>query len=150
MGVIIQTDGFPTTIAFSADNTLLPLVVQEKSITPFGITGRGGIQIDTMRSVALISRVPKKLKDLHACTMTVVYATSAKARIFAIVNTVQLALITYPDASFETVYGWIDDFKPNAQKEGEQPTAELTFIASNNNPVLGNLPTSEVTPTWPV
>jgi hypothetical protein len=45
----------------------------------------------------------------------------------------QQITITFPDLSTVTFWGWLDTFTPGDLSEGEQPTAEITVIPSNQD-----------------
>jgi len=49
------------------------------------------------------------------------------------VNQNQEIVLTYPDGETLTFWGWLDGYAPNEMSEGEQPTAEVTVICSNQN-----------------
>jgi hypothetical protein len=51
----------------------------------------------------------------------------------AMVQVNQEITITYPDSSTWVFWGFIDEFTPNALVEGEQPTANITVIPSNQD-----------------
>ena len=123
------TDGFSTTISFAQG----AITVEEISVTPPGVEGGGENDTTTMQNSAWRTRQPKKLKTLSESSVTVSYDVAAYSQIIAQVNVNQLITITFPDATTLAFWGWIDTFVPGELVEGEQPTAEMTIIPSNQN-----------------
>lgn len=125
-------DGFKTLYTFS----LRPNVkFYEIEVTPPGISGGGENDTTTMRNEEWRTRQPKKLKTLSNSTATVSYDTEVfnEAEVLAMINVNQLITVTFPDGSGYTFWGWLDEFTPGAHVEGEQPTADITIIPSNQN-----------------
>ena len=123
-------DGFATLIGFDLGPTLK---IYEKEVTPPGMSGGGANDTTTMRNTSLRTKAPKKLKTMDNMTATVAYDPEVYDSLFDMVNQNQEITITFPDDSTLVVWGWLDEFKPNAIKEGEQPTAMITVICSNQN-----------------
>jgi hypothetical protein len=124
------TDGFSTLMHFSQDNTV---EVEEISVTPPGVEGGGENDTSTMQNTAWRTRQPKSLKTLAESSITVSYDVAAYTKIMAMVNVNQYISIIFPDGSTLGFYGWIDTFVPGELVEGEQPTAEMTIIPSNQD-----------------
>ena len=131
----IQTDGFSTTIAFSASESgvLLTTFMKEQELTPPGIAGGGENDTSSMRNIEWRTKQPKSLKSLTDSAITVFYDPAILDELVATVNVNQSIVITYPDDSTLTFWGWIDEWSPNPQVEGEPPTADMTIVASNQN-----------------
>lgn len=123
-------DGHSTTIAFSADSSVN---FWEKEVTPPGWSGGGANDTTTMRNSTLRTMSPKQLKTLSEASFTAAYDPVVYDEIKAMINVNQQITITFPDSSTLLFWGWIDEFTPNANVEGEQPTAEITIIPSNQN-----------------
>lgn len=121
-------DGFATTISFPSHASIK---FYEKTVTPPGVSGEGAIDTTTMLNTTYRTRKPKSLKTLTDSSVTVAYDPAVYPEILAIINDNQLITITYPDTSTLVFYGWVDSFVPGAQTEGEQPTAEVSIISSN-------------------
>lgn len=123
-------DGFSTIITLAN----LPLVkLFEKTVTPPGMTAGGPIDTTTMRNVAWRTSSPKQLKSLTPAQAEVAYATDAYPEIFAQIGIVQLITITFPDLAYLTFYGWLEEFTPGANTEGEQPTATISIQVGNRD-----------------
>lgn len=123
-------DGFPTTIAFAnAPN----ISFWEKEITPPGFSGGGANDTTTMRNTAWRTKAPKKLLSLTDVTGTAAYDPKIYNDIVAQGNKNQQMTTLFADGSKLQYYGWLDEFKPNPVKEGEQPTAAFTIIPSNQD-----------------
>ena len=123
-------DGFPTTISF-ADNPSVRFY--EKEVTPPGIDGGGEIETTTMRNVSWRTKNPKQLRTLSECSFVAAYDPVVYNDIVSMVNVNQLITITFPDDSTLAFWGWLDSFKPGKNAEGEQPTAGVTIIPSNQD-----------------
>jgi len=126
----ILKDGFATLLAFAEDSDV---EMEEKEVTPGGVSGGGEIDVSTMRNTAWRTKSPKSLLTLLEGGATIVYDPAFYDEIIAMTNTNQAITVTFPNSSTLIFWGWIDEFIPNALVEGEQPTAELTIIASNLN-----------------
>lgn len=125
-------DGFSTTIGFA---DLASVKLYEKAVTPPSISGGGPNDTTTMQNTAWRTRSPKKLKTLGESSFTAAYDPDVYDDIAGAngVNKNQLITITFPDGDTLAFWGWIDQFNPNEIVEGEQPTAEVTIICSNQN-----------------
>ncbi len=125
------TDGFSCTIGFASGSSGVELAVKEKSVTPPGVSAGGAIDSTTMRNSIYRTKVPKKLIDMANSSLEVQYDPACYDEIIAMIGDNQLITITFPDSSTLAFYGWLDEFVPNALVEGEEPTAGLTLICSN-------------------
>jgi hypothetical protein len=56
----------------------------------------------------------------------------------------QHVVVTYPDASTLSLWGWLDSFTPSQFAEGAQPTAAIVVVISNVNANTG----AEVAPHY--
>ena len=123
-------DGHGTFISFAN----LPTVkLWEKEVNPPGLSGNGPIDTTTMRNSAWRTMAPKQLKSVPQIQATVAYATTAFDDLYAQVGVNQPIIVTFPDNSTVSIWGWIDEFAPGTNVEGEQPTATLTIQPSNRN-----------------
>ena len=123
-------DGFSTTIAF----TNYPSVsFYEKEVTPPGMEGGGENDTTTMLNATWRTKAPKKLVSLTACNFVAAYDPVVYDDVVAMINENQEITITFPDESTLVFWGWLDQFTPNANVEGEQPTAQCTIIPSNQD-----------------
>jgi hypothetical protein len=122
-------DGFSTTILFTAAPTAL--LIFEKTITPPGFENGGAIDTTTMLNTAYRTMAPKKLKTLTEMSFTAAYEPGAYTELLGILGVNDSIVITFPDSSTLTFYGWIDAVAPNELVEGEQGTLDITVIPSN-------------------
>jgi hypothetical protein len=120
-------DGFATLISLGGTN------FWEKTVTPPGVEGGGAVETSTMRNVAWRTKNPKKLKSMTDSSFTAAFASAAYTTILAQINVNQEIVITFPDESTLTFWGWLDSFVPGEFAEGEQPTADCTIICSNQD-----------------
>jgi len=125
------TDGFSTTIAFSAGTSGVTLKLWEKDVTPPGVDGGGANDTTTMRNTTWKTRMPKGLKTLTEASFKAQYDPEVLDEILAMINVNQEIVITYPDLSTLTFWGWLDSWKPGALNEGEAPLADGVIIPSN-------------------
>lgn len=123
-------DGFATLIEFAEDSDVQ---MWEKEVTPPGVSGGGENDTSTMQNTTWRTKSPKGLISLVEAGAVVAYDPAVYDEIIAMVNVNQQITITFPDDSTLVFWGWIDEFTPNAAVEGEQPTAELKIIPSNQN-----------------
>jgi len=125
-------DGFSTKITFSAGPSG-GVLFYEKDVTPPGVSGGGENDTTTMRNTAWRTKSPKKLKTLTPCRATVSYDPAVYDDIVAMLNDNQLITVQFADGSTLAFWGWLDEFTPAPAKEGEQPTADITIIPSNQD-----------------
>lgn len=133
MAIVTTTlvDGFSTNIQLvTNDLTLLNV----KTLTPPPVEGGGEIDLTTMENAAWRTRAPKSLKTLGPMTFTCSYDPALYlAEVYAAVNDEQSIIITFPDATTLTFYGFVDTFVPGTHEEGELPEATVTIIPTNVN-----------------
>ncbi len=126
-------DGHPTIITFADD---ADVQMWQKEVTPPGIDGGGENDTTTMENTVWRTKAPKTLMSLTEASFTAAYDPAVIDEIIAMLNDNQLITVTYPDGSTVVFWGWINEFTPNRNVEGEQPTAEVTIIPSNQNDSL--------------
>lgn len=123
------TDGHSTTYSFSLNPTIL---FWHKDVTPPGLAGGGPNDITVMENLKWRTRYPKKLITLMQAGILVQYDPAVYDEIVdEMINLNQLITINFSDGSRLDFYGWLDEFKPNACKEGEAPTADVKIEPSN-------------------
>lgn len=123
-------DGFATLVEF-AEAASVQLF--EKEVTPPGFDGGGANDTSTMRNTAWRTKAPKHLKSLSEMVLVASYDPVVYDDVTDMVNVNQLITVFFPDGSTVAFWGWLNEFKPNACKEGEQPTAQVTIIPSNQD-----------------
>lgn len=129
----IMTDGFSTTIAFPSHASVK---FDEIEVQPPGVSGGGAIDTTTMTNTAWRTKMPKRLKTLTEASLVVAYDPAVYDEIIAMVTDNQLITLTFPDNSTIAFWGWLDEFTPGNNVEGERPTADCTIICSNMNDSL--------------
>ena len=125
-------DGHRTFIGFAADPDVR---IWEKTVTPPGVDGGGANDTTTMRNLVWRTKAPKKLKTLTDASATVAYDPAFYDEAVALINVNNLVTITFPDDSTVAFWGWLNNFTPGEAQDGEQPTAEVSVMASNTNEV---------------
>jgi len=123
-------DGFATLITFSEDSDVS---FWEKEVTPPGMSGGGENDTTTMRNTLWRTRAPKSLITLTESTLVAAYDPAVYDSILSMINVNQQITITFPDDSTLVFWGWLDEFTPGNVVEGEQPTATVKIIPSNQN-----------------
>lgn len=130
----IQTDGYQTKIAFtsaSLSSAEEGLQFEIKELSPPGVSGGGSIDLTSMVNTTWRTFAAKSLKTLMPMSLVIAYDPELYDGMIAMCNDNQEIVITFPDSSFLTFWGYVDEFVPNAQVEGEQPTANVTIIPTN-------------------
>lgn len=123
-------DGFPTRVSF-AQAPSAPFYA--KTVTPPGMSMGGPNDTSTMENEEWRTMAPKKLKKMDPMTLTAAYDPAVYADLVPALGVNDEVTVTFPDLDTLVFWGWIDEFKPNEIKEGEQPTASVTVICSNQN-----------------
>lgn len=123
-------DGFPTKLSFAVTPNI---GLWAKQVTPPGWEGGGPNDTTTMENTRLRTRAPKKLLTMSDATLTCAYDPAAYNDMLTMAQVNQLVTTHFADGSTLAWYGWIDSFKPNEVKEGEQPTAQVMVCPSNQN-----------------
>jgi len=75
----------------------------------------------------------KGLITLTEASLSAAYDPEVYDDILSMLNVNQLITITFADSATLAFWGWINEFTPGASVEGEQPTADVTIIPSNQN-----------------
>ena len=131
----VLTEGFPTKVTFTSDQLTSGVVtmevMEEKEVTPPGISGGGANDTTTMRNTRMRTRHPKKLVTLTAMTLTVAYEPSVYDEIMAMVNDNQAITVTFSNDTTLLFWGWVDSFIPDSIVEGSQPLATIVLEPSN-------------------
>ena len=128
----ILTDGYPTTLEFSADSDIY-LLLPEKEVMPPGIDLGGAIATTTMRNSAWRTQAPRTLKTLTNCTFSAAYDPAVYDAILALIGVETQITITFSDGSTLAFYGWLESFTPANVQDGTQPTADVIVVPSNSN-----------------
>lgn len=123
-------DGFSTKITFGTSTITL---YEETEVTPPALSGGGKKEVTTMHNTKYRTAKPKKLVDVGDIAKTVRYDPAIYSQIIASIQVNQLITIEFPDGSELAIWGWLEEFTPGANVEGEPPTAEVLICASNLN-----------------
>lgn len=135
-------DGFGITVTFST-STAVSFEIDPTSITPPGIDGGDMIDTTTHSNSAVRTKHPRSLKEITDGSMTVAFDGDVWDDIFSAINTNQLITFTFPDGDTVAFWGYLRSFTPSEFVEGEQPSAEITIVVTNEND-SGN----ETSPAW--
>jgi hypothetical protein len=133
------TDGLSTTLSIGEAN-----YVCEIEVTPPPIDGGPGIPQDCMRSGDWMRMWPRRRKKLGSITTLVswnpdVYGSNINGNIPTLVNVnqSQLMVLGFPNGKRIGFYGVVEKFEPQAMKEGERPTANITITPTLLHPYTG-------------
>jgi hypothetical protein len=129
---IMLDDGFPTVIAFAADPDIN---LWEVSVKPPGIDGGDAIDNTTMHNATWRTRRARALKTLTDSTFTAGYDPNVFGAILALINVEGAITLHWPDGGTYSFFGFLQKFEPNEVKEGEMPTAQVTIVPTNWDPV---------------
>ena len=129
----LQTDGHSTRISFAAASSVLATLLIEKSVTPPGLSGGGSVDTTTMANTTYRTMQPKQLITMTNGSFTAAYDPGVLSDLVALLNVNTLITLTFPDATTWAFWGYLDEFTPNANEEGGQPTAEVTIVPTNQN-----------------
>ena len=129
-------DGFSTTITF-LDQTG-GVTLWEKTVTPPGMSMGGSVDITTMRTVAWRVRNSKALKDFTEMSGKAAYDPIHLQSLQSVLGVNQRCKTTFPDTQFVTFWGYLEEFKPDEHKEGDQPTAAFKVTPTNHSNTTNN------------
>lgn len=127
-------DGFSTLIAFADDPDVS---FWEKTVQPPGVDGGDAIETTTMHNSTWRTMAARQLKTLTEVAVTAAWDPLVYDQIVALVNVEGLITVHFPDTSTLDFYGFLKDFVPGDNVEGEQPEADITIIPTNWNPNSG-------------
>jgi hypothetical protein len=132
MGVTgkMLVDGLGTTIDFAEAASVK---FSEVTLQPPGLTGGGAINTTGLRNVRVRTQQPKKLVSVSSSKGTVKYDPLALEDAYALQGVNQEITVTHPDGSTTVAWGWLEDFVPSENEEGNEPTADIVIEWSNEN-----------------
>ena len=147
--MVIQNDGYQTTIAFTSaligSGVTMANILAEKELTPPGVSGGGSNDATTMRNTAWRTVAPKTLKTLTPFSIICAFDPAVYDQMVLMINDNQEMTINFPDDSELVFWAYVDEFIPGAQVEGQQPTATLNIIPTNQD---GDDSNAEVAPNY--
>lgn len=147
-------DGFATLHVFSEFPDVL---FWEKTVTPIGLSAGGANDTTTMRNVRMRTKKPKKLVSADDAQLVCAYDPAVLPDMIGeeeggMLGLNQEMLDIMPEGDAWAYWGWVDSFKVGAHTEGEQPTATIVIMASNeddeNEEVAPRYLTAEEVETW--
>jgi hypothetical protein len=103
----------------------------EKRVKPPGMVGGGPNDTTTMRNVRWRTQNSKYLITLSEMTMTVAYDPESYDVVVGLVQVPAVVDILWPDLSFLSFMGFLDEFNPGEITEGAQPEADITIVPTN-------------------
>lgn len=120
-------DGFSTTLKFALNPTVK---LWEVEVTLPSIMGRGAINTNNMRRKKVVGKAPKKLKEYGDSSIPCLYAESTWKAMDNMVQKNQLMTFTMPFGGELDIWGWVDEFAPEGNKEGDVCKATIKLIYS--------------------
>lgn len=127
MGLLV--DGQTTCFALQALG-LGALVLVEKTLTPSGADGRGGIDMTSLRNSRRTTMAPKQLVTFTPMKVTAYYDPAIILAYNGALQFNQGIFQRFSDGSYVLDYGWLDKFQPHEHKEGEDCLADCEFVFS--------------------
>ena len=134
-------DGYTCRIAFAADPDVS---FWEKTVQPPGLDGGDPVDTTTMYNAQVRTMASRALITMTPLQITAAYDPKVYDQILALVNVEGAITILFPDDATLDFFGFLQKFEPEALKEGEQPTANITVVPTNTDPTDG----SEAVPNY--
>jgi hypothetical protein len=131
-GVKFLDEGFSTTIVFAANPTI---AFKERDVKPGGYDGGEPIDNTTMRNTKWHTMAPRTLIKSDPFSANVTYDTLLHKHAQALVNVRTSVTCWFPDGSNVSFYGYLQKIEFSDLKEGELPTAAITVIPTNYDPI---------------
>lgn len=126
-------DGFQTLVTHSLDPDIL---LWEISVTPPGVVGGEPNDNATMHNSVWRTKSPRTLLDMTPLQMTCAYDPAVYPQIIALCNQRGGTItVTFPDGDTLAFYGYFQSFQPGEMAEGNRPTATVSIVPTNQDPV---------------
>ncbi len=125
-------DGTGTTISFSVSQIGV-VRFSELALQPPGFQAGGGINTTGTRNVRVRTQQSKKLLTVASSKGTVKYSPLALTDAYTLIGKNGLITVTHPDGATTAAWGWLDEFVPNENSDGELPVADIVIEWSNEN-----------------
>jgi hypothetical protein len=123
-------DGYQTLITFARNPVI---AFWEKSVTPPGMDGGDEIDTTTMHNVRFRTFASRALITLTEGSVTAAWDPDLYDEILLLLNENDVITITFPDGSTLAFWGFLKSFEPDEFVEGEQPTATITYVPTNQD-----------------
>jgi len=131
-------DGYQTLMVWAdSTGTQVPVSFWIITVKPVGLDGGDPVDTTTMWNIEWHTKHPRFLANQTDATGTAAYDPQFYNNIIASFNKNGTITVRFPDGSTVAFYGYLQKFDPGELKEGEMPTAAITFIATNTDPVDG-------------
>lgn len=102
----------------------------ETEIEPPGIDGGDPKDITSFHETEFRIKRPRKLKEYTDGSIKAFYDPSVIDTIEEMINEEDTITIRYADGTTRYFFGYMKDFKEDALKEGEPPSAKITFVST--------------------
>lgn len=126
-------DGLASYITVVAGLSGATINFWEKTVQPPAIDGGEPTDLTNMHNAFWRTSHPKILKTLGPTQASVGYDPNVVTTILGTVNVPGTITVTFPDAGTLAFYGYLQKFEPEALKEGEEPMANVTIVATNRD-----------------
>lgn len=124
-------DGHKTRIIFLLAPFDAGTLYFHRETTPPGMSAGGPNDVTVMENNRMRTFYPKKLITATAANISVQYDPAFYQSVDNLLGQNGQIQVRFPDDSVITFWGWLDEWRPNAAKEGEPPTAEIKIEVSN-------------------
>jgi hypothetical protein len=126
-------DGHSTKIAFARDPDVS---FWEVEVQPPGLDGGDAINITTMHNTTWRTMAARQLKTLTECSINVAYDPNVYNNILDhLINQEGAITVHFPDGSKLSFFGYLKSFTPQGNQEGNMPTAAISIVPTNYDPV---------------
>lgn len=126
---IMLREGFHAKITLGSLGTIS---FWEKLVDLPGLDGGPPIDQTTQFNVAYRTRWPRTLIDVTPITIPdAAFDPNVYNQILSYINRNDTITVSFADGSTIAFWGYLQSFKPNPMREGEQPTCSVTFIPTN-------------------
>ncbi len=125
-------DGHASFYAFEEDPDI---DLWEVEVTPPGKEGGDKIDVTTMHNTARRTYAPRTLVEGTDGSFTCGYDPACSSQIDAIINKPMSITCHYPNGDAEAFFGYLKTFQPQGMSIGGFPTANVTIVQTNRDPV---------------
>lgn len=127
-------DGFSSVLRIAAAPTV---GLWTKGLRPPGLDGGDPIPQTTMENDLWRTFAPRALITLTEASAKAAYDPAVYDDLQAIINVPGSMTYHFSDGSWLDFFGYLKNFQPNELSEGNQPEADITWVATNVDPANG-------------
>ena len=121
-------DGYASLVTFVDNPTVM---LWEKETTPTGIDNGEPIDQTTFHNTTYATKWPQEISEITDGSFLAAYDPDVEDEIMSLVGNNQEITVTFNDGSTKAIWGYLKSFIPQRHTKGQQPTAEITIVATN-------------------